>query len=459
MKPHLHFMGIGGVMMSGLAKWYAQEGYPVSGCDSSESSELATLRALGIDTRIGHDPSHLQGADVLVHTAAVAEHEAELATARARGLKVLRRIELLGELLRQRSCVTVTGTHGKSTTTGMIATVFMETGRDPSVLIGAHLPSLGSNVRYGQGPHLIAEVDESDTGFAKLTSELAVITNLEDDHIAGGFSERRTYHASRADLDAAICKFASGATTVLHCADWPELTALLVDHPNRVSYGLAETAAYRAEVTALGAHGSRFVLHTPEGATQAVTLCVPGEHNIQNATAALAAAHLSGIELHTAAEGLARYRGIGRRWQRHGSINGALVIDDYAHHPTEVKATLRAARHTGRRVRAVLQPHRWVRTAQLWPELADAAGLADEVLVLGIYSAGEQAIPGISSELIVDRLHRQGKPSSLHDLSSAQRYLADSLQKNDLVITLGAGDVWKVAAGLVTACGGDDGTA
>lgn len=459
MKPHLHFMGIGGVMMSGLAKWYAQEGYSVSGCDSGESSELATLRAMGITVQLGHDPSHLQGTDVLVHTAAIAEHESELVTARKQGLKVLRRIELLGELLEHRSSVTITGTHGKSTTTGMIATVFMEAGQDPSILIGAHLPSLGSNVRYGQGPHLIAEVDESDTGFARLTCDLAVLTNLEDDHIAGAFSERRTYHASRADLDAATRQFASGAKSVLYCADWPELGALLADHPNAVTYGFAQTAAYRAEITSLGAHGSSFVLHTPEGEMQRVTLCVPGEHNVQNATAALAAAHLSGIALPDAAEGLARYRGIGRRWQRHGSVNGALVIDDYAHHPTEVKATLRAARHTGRRVRAVLQPHRWVRTAQLWPELADAASLADEVLVLGIYSAGEQAIPGISSDLIVDRLNRQGKHSSLHDLSSAQRYLAESLQENDLVITLGAGDVWKVAAGLVTVCGGDDGTA
>jgi len=370
----------------------------------------------------------------------------------------VRRIELLAELLRARRGVTVTGTHGKSTTTGMIATLFLKANRDPSVLVGGHLASLGSNVRYGRGAWLVAEVDESDPGFAGLPSELAVITNLEDDHIAGDHPERRTYHASLGDLEAATRAFAGRAQRVLYCADWPELAPLLEGLAHTVSYGLAEGATYRAEIHALTGNSSHFTFHAPDARCE-VRLLVPGRHNVQNATAALACAHLAGLELAAAAEHLSTFSGVGRRWQRRGSVRGALVIDDYAHHPTEVSVTLEAARHTGRRVRAVLQPHRWVRTARHWPALADAAGLADEVLVLDVYGAGEASIPGVSSELIVERLKEAGKRASLHTAASARDYLASTLDANDLILTLGAGDVWRVAEGLVAVCGGDDGSA
>jgi len=451
-------MGIAGVGMSGLARWYLADGYPVSGCDALDSPELHLLRRQGVEAYLGHDAAHVDGADILVSSTAVPASHPEIQAAHAQGKPSLRRIELLARLLHERRSVTVTGTHGKSTTTGMIATLFLKANLDPSVLVGGHLASLGSNVRYGHGAWLVAEVDESDPGFADLPSEIAVLTNLEDDHIAGEFSERRNYHASLADLEAAARAFAGRAERVLYCADWPGLAGVLAGMAHTVSYGLGEGATYRAEVHTLSGSGSHFTVHTPDGPCE-VKLLVPGAHNVQNATAALASAHLAGLELEAAAEHLSTFDGVGRRWQRRGSVRGALVIDDYAHHPTEVRVTLGAARGTGRRVRAVLQPHRWVRTARHWPALADAAGLADEILVLDIYGAGEAAIPGVSSEQIVERLRCAGKSAQLYTAAGAQAYLAETLAPGDLVITLGAGDVWRVAEGLVSVSGGDDGSA
>lgn len=459
MKPHLHFMGIAGVGMSGLARWYLADGYAVSGCDALDSPELQTLQRQGIEAFWGHDPAHVTYADVVVSSMAIPEGHPELQAARAQGKRSLRRIELLAELLRKRRSVAVTGTHGKSTTTGMIATLFLKANQDPSVLVGGHLAALGSNVRYGHGPWMVAEVDESDPGFADLPSEIAVVTNLEDDHIAGDFSERRNYHASLADLEAATARFAGHAEHVLFCADWPALHEVLGGRTGAVTYGLHEGATYRAAVCSLSGSSSHFTFHAPEGAPVEVKLLVPGHHNVQNAAAALATAHLAGLDLEAAAEHLSTFGGVGRRWQRRGSVRGALIIDDYAHHPTEVKVTLETARRTGRRVRAVLQPHRWVRTARHWPALADAAALADEVLVLEVYGAGETAIPGVSGRRIVERLQGAGKRASFHSAASAQSYLAESLEQNDLVITLGAGDVWEVAEGLVALAGGDDGSA
>ena len=453
MKPHLHFMGIGGIGMSGLASWYRADGYPVSGCDAASSPHLDTLRAAGIVVDVGHHPGHVEGVDVLVSSMAVpntrvANSFEEILAADEQGIKAIKRIDLLANLFAKRQAIGITGTHGKSTTTGMAACLFLELCDDPSVQIGAVLPELGSNMRYGLGPHLIAEVDESDPGFANLEASLAVITNLEDDHIAGGFSERRNYHATLADLQRATRAYAAASDQVLYCADWPGLNEVLEGVPNCWSYGTAHEATFRIEAISLEGTRSRFRLVLPGGESLAVRLAIPGEHNIRNAAAAIAATYLNGLEPGGGLEALAHFTGVGRRWEYWGTVNDALIIDDYAHHPTEVAATLTAAKGTGRRVRAVLQPHRWVRTAQHWPALADAAAMADEILVLDIYGAGEDAIPGISPSLIIDRLVASGKSASRHDHRSAEAYLAQSLAAGDLIITLGAGDVWRVAASL-----------
>ncbi|MGL4608897.1 MAG: UDP-N-acetylmuramate--L-alanine ligase [Trueperaceae bacterium] len=448
-KKHLHFMGIGGVSMSGLARWYKQDGDRVSGCDLSPSSIVEGLIKEDIAVFVGHSPSHLETSiDTLISTMALSDTHPEIVAAKEQGIRHIKRIELLAELFQECKSIGVTGTHGKSTTTGMVATVYMAANRDPSIQIGANLPLIDGNMRYGQSDVLVAEVDESDPGFVNLQSHIAVITNLEDDHIAGDYDERRNYHASLEDLEEAAYSYAKKANHILYCADWERLTALVGGLETAVSYGYNNNATYIIKNAGLNDGSSRFTLETPSG-NVTVNLNVPGNHNVLNAAAALAVAHLDGIDLNVAAHALSTYTGVGRRWQRWGEVHDALVIDDYAHHPTEITVTLTTAKNTGRRVRAVLQPHRYVRTARHWPAIADAAGLADEVLVLEIYGAGESVIPGISSQLIVERLKAAGKNVSFHDLVSAQDYLAQTLTPNDLVITLGAGDVWRIAAGLV----------
>jgi UDP-N-acetylmuramate--alanine ligase len=446
---HVHFMGIGGVSMQGLARWWHADGLTISGCDLHDGPALRSLREMGIAVHLGHDPRHLDGVDTLVTTMAVPTDHPEVLRARELGLRVVPRIELLAELFTRRAGIGVTGSHGKSTTTGMAATLFMAAGLDPSVLLGASLPSLVHNMRYGAGRHAVAEVDESDPGFAVLRSEVAVVTNLSDDHVAGDFAERRNYHATLADLHAATVRFASRADHVVYNGDWPGLEALLGAHPSHVSFGHAEASDYRIANVQHADRASRFDLHLPSGRTIPVRLVVPLRHNVHNAAAALAAADIAGLDLALVAPALATFEGVGRRWQRWGTVDGAEVVDDYAVHPTEVHAILSAAKETGRRVRAVLQPHRWVRTAQHWPALVEAAALADEVLVLDVYAAGETAIPGISPDLIVDRLNGRGCDASRHTLATATSYLQGSLREGDLIMTLGAGDVWRVAEALM----------
>lgn len=460
MSDHLHFMGIGGVSMSGLARHYQAEGHVVSGCDASESTTVNGLKEAGITVHTGHDPSHLSGVDTLVSTMAVPNSRIpgsmeEYQAAQELGIASIKRVELLGRLFHERSAIGVTGSHGKSTITGMLATIFVTLADDPSVQIGANLPLIGGNMRYGRGRFLVAEVDESDPGFARLDSHIALMSNLEDDHVATGYDERRNYHASLEDLEAAVRSFASRSDQLITCRDSAALEELLAGHPGRLSYGFADGADYRVLDVHLTPGGSEFVLRAPDGTRLPVRLQVPGLHNAQNAAGALAVAHSAGLELQAASEAIATFPGVGRRWQSWGQLNGANIVDDYAVHPTEVAAILAVARNTGQRVRAVLQPHRWVRTAVHWRALAEAASVADEVLVLDVYAAGEDPIPGVGSDLIVERIRELGTESSHHSAATALEYLRGSAQEGDLLLTLGAGDVWRVAAGLAEGAGTD----
>ena len=445
----MHFMGIGGVSMQALARWYAREGFVVSGCDAADSPALETLRAIGIPVAVGHDPAHVDAVDVLVTTMAVPAKHPEVIRARERGVEVRKRITLLGDLFARRTAIGVTGTHGKSTTSAMIATLLLAADVDPSIQLGADLAGLEGHMRHGTGPLLVAEVDESDPGFADLAPAIAVVTNLEDDHVAGPFDERRNYHATLADLQRAARRFAFAAPQLVYGADWPGLDALFAGHREARSFGRAAHADIRIAAAQLNADGSRFTLHLPDGRAAEVTLAVPGEHNVQNAAAALAAIDGAGLDAVALAPALASFTGVGRRFQRWGVYAGAEVIDDYAHHPTEIRATLTAARLSGRRVRAVLQPHRWVRTALMWRDLADAAALADEVLVLDVYGAGETPIEGVSVEAIAARIRAGGGRATHHDAAGALAHLRAHCTGDDLVVTLGAGDVWRVARALV----------
>ena len=446
---HVHFMGIGGISMGGLARHLARDGVRVSGCDLTADKEVRrTLAETGIEVYEGHDPAHVTGIDRLVVSAAIPSDHPELEAARAAGVEVWRRMDVLGELFSQYQALGVTGTHGKSTTSGMLATILMAAGVDPSVQLGAFHPELEGVMRHGDGAHLVAEVDESDPGFGQLHADTAVITNLEDDHVAGKHDERRTYHANLEALERTTQAYADGAARLVYCRDWDALHDLVKHHPNAVTYGEHPEADVRIVNLQPEPSGSTFEIHGL-GDPVEVTLQVPGRHNASNAAAALTAAVVGAdVSARAAAEALQRFAGVGRRWQRWPDLRGAWLVDDYAHHPTEVRVTLEAAVASGRRVRAVLQPHRWVRTAQHWPALADAASLASEVLVLDVYGAGERPIPGVSPAQIVERIRRHGAQAAHHDVASAVRYLRSSVEPNDLVITLGAGDVWKVVRSL-----------
>jgi len=444
---HVHFMGIGGVGISALAYVLHREGWRVSGCDVRPSELAHKLGAEGVTVHTGHDPAHLEGVDLLVASNAIPHDHPERQAARRLGIPIQERMQVLAGILSRGRSIGVSGTHGKTTTTSMIAHVFTELGADPVVLVGAAVPTLGGNARWGAGRHRIAEVDESDPRFAEVAVDLAVLTNLEDDHVSGG-EARQTYHADYQSLKAAARAYSERSGRVLYNADWEELESL-TGGLERIGYGL-EHGRYRAADVELGPDRSRFTLTAEGRPLAAVELAVPGRHNVENAVAALAAAHLEGLDPEAAARALAGFKGAARRFETAGFLRGAWVVDDYAHHPTEVAATLTAARATGRRVRVVFQPHRYLRTQQMWARFAEALRDADEVWVLDVYAASEAPIPGVSGALIADRLRELGHTRArFADWEEVRRELAASAAEGDLILTMGAGDVWKLGRELV----------
>lgn len=439
-----HIMGVEGVGMSALAQLLQAEGVAVTGCDLSPGKRA---QALGIPVHRGHDPAHLGEEDTLVVPTPIPLDHPEVAEARRRGMRVLRRMELLAHLLGQKPSLGVTGTHGKTTTTGMLASILLEAGLDPWVLLGGELSLLPGNARYGSGPRL-AEVDESDALFQDVRVRVAVATNLEADHIAPPGQRAPNYHDSLEALMAAMRGFLAKAEVVVVPAEDPllkEVTAGLL--PRRFGPG----GELWAEGVTLGATGSHFLLvHRGEALGEA-TLRVPGMHNVKNALAAALAALAFGVEKEAILKGLARFPGVGRRFQKVGEVRGAWVVDDYAHHPTEVRATLEAAQLLGRRVRAIFQPHRLLRTQELWREFVEALALAHEVVVLPVYTAGEGGgtAPEELGRRIAEGLRALGTEARFLYPEEALAYAQASATLEDVWLTLGAGDVTELARRLV----------
>jgi UDP-N-acetylmuramate--alanine ligase len=433
----LHFVGIGGAGMSGLALVSQALGARVTGSDRADSTYCQRLRDAGIDPAIGHDAANLpEGAEVVVSTA-IPDDNPELSAARAAGARVLHRGDLLGELSRMKRTIAVSGTHGKTTVASMATHVLRATGRDPAFLVGGELRSAGTNASWGEGEWAVIEGDESDRSFLKLSREVAVVTNIELDH--------HSTFATLRELEEAFAEFAAPADLRVLGPD--------VELPGRgVSFGIdhGELRAKRLELLPLG---SRFEV---EGA--AVELRVPGRHNVLNALAALAACRAAGVEPGEAAPSLAAFSGAGRRFEEHGRTpSGALVYDDYAHHPTEVRATLEAARRLadaeGGRLVACFQPHLYSRTRLMARDFGRALALADLVVVLDVYRARERPEdhPGVSGLLVAEAAADSagGRPVWwLPGMAEADRMLAGELRRGDLLVTLGAGDVDRVARAL-----------
>jgi UDP-N-acetylmuramate--alanine ligase len=450
----IHMIGIGGAGMSGIAEVLVNLGYEVAGSDIRASAVTQRLQARGIKVHIGHAHANIGNADVVVSSSAVDEHNPEVVAARAARVPVVPRAEMLAELMRYRHGIAVAGTHGKTTTTSLIANIFAEAGLDPTFVIGGLVNSVGSNAQLGASRFLIAEADESDASFLHLQPMVAVVTNIEADHMetyGGDFSVlRRTYLEFLHNLPFY-------GIAVL-CVDDPVIRELLPDVTRQVlTYGLAQDADFRISDVVTAGPATRFSLHRPGAATPlAITLNMPGMHNVQNAAAAVAVASDEGLEDDAIQRGLAGFTGVGRRFTQLGELTlprgNAVLVDDYGHHPTEVRATLESARQVwpDRRIVMIYQPHRYTRTRDLYEDFVAVLSRCDLLVLLDVYPAGEEAIAGADSRSLARSIRQRGQldPIFVEDIADIPAVLCAIAGEGDVVITQGAGNVGRLAQQL-----------
>ena len=439
---NIHFVGIGGIGMSGIAEILAESGVSVSGCDLRPSAATELLHSRGIPVAIGHDPAHLDGVDMVVVTAAVRGANAEVEEARRRGVPVVRRAELLGQIVNEKRAVGVAGTHGKTTTSAMIALVLEEAGFDPTVLIGGMVRNFSGNAKRGKSDFLVVEADEYDRTFHELHPEVAVVTNIEADHLE--------YYGSFDAIVEAFRIFVDGLKpggAVVACIDDPAVKDLVgrIGNKRVVTYGRTKGADITP--TRVRFSGRETSFDVP--GMRSFKLFVPGDHNVLNALAAIAVGRELGISADVIAAGLAKFMGVDRRFQILGNYAGAIVVDDYAHHPTEIRATLSAARrgYPKRRIVALFQPHLFSRTRDFAHEFAESLREADVAIVAPIYAAREHPIEGITSRVIAEA------SEGIEFLDRSNREIFNELRQrlgpDDIFITMGAGDVHEIAEMLV----------
>ena len=450
-SQHAHFIGIGGIGMSGIAEILLNLGMKVSGSDLKRSAVTDRLAHLGAIVYEGHNAANITGATVVVTSSAVNAKNPEVLEAHARKIPVIQRAEMLAELMRLKYGIAIAGMHGKTTTTSMVAAVLAAGGLDPTVVVGGRVDALGSNARLGTTQYLVAEADESDRSFLKLSPILAVVTNLDREHMD-------CYH-DMADVERAFIEFMDrvpfyGAVTA--CSNNPLLKGILPRVRRRVfTYGESADVCFRTEMLAAeqGSGFSRFLVHSPEGPVGPFELHVPGKHNVLNATAAVAIARQLDVPAQKIAEGLGRFRGVDRRFQKRGEVRGITVVDDYGHHPTEIRATLAAARAcTGGKIHVVFQPHRYTRTADLLEEFGGAFTDADTVIVLPIYAASEEPIPGVTAERLAEKI-RGPRVEFSPEFAGALSAIAAQAREGDLILTLGAGSVSQLAPQILAELG------
>ena len=442
-SQHAHFIGIGGIGMSGIAEILLNMGFKVSGSDMRRGPVTDRLAQLGATIYEGHKAENVAGSTVVVTSSAVSPSNPEVVEARAHKIPVIQRAEMLAELMRLKYGIAIAGMHGKTTTTSMVASVLAAGGLDPTVVVGGRVDALGSNAKLGTTQYLVAEADESDRSFLKLPPILAVVTNLDREHM--------DCYRDMADVENAYLAFMDkvpfyGAVTA--CADNPALAAILPRAHRRVfRYGVDAVAEYRLEfldpekIKPGAGSFSCFHVHAPGELLGPFELHVPGRHNALNATAAVAIAHQLEVQPDQIAAGISSFRGVDRRFQIRGKAHGIIVVDDYGHHPTEIRATLAAAReYCKNRIHVIFQPHRYTRTRDLLDEFGGAFGDANRVFVLPIYAASEEPLPGITAELLTSKI-KEPHAEFVVDFPSAIAAAIAAAREGDVIMTLGAGSV------------------
>ncbi len=451
----IHMIGIGGSGMSGIAEVLVNLGYEVAGSDLRESAVTQRLAAKGVEIFIGHRAENVGSADVVVTSSAVNRANPEVAHAREARIPVVPRAEMLAELMRYRHGIAVAGTHGKTTTTSLIAAIFGEAGLDPTFVIGGLVNSAGSNAQLGASRYLIAEADESDASFLHLQPMVTVVTNIEADHM-------ETYGGDFAVLRRTYLEFIHNLPfygVVVLCIDDPVVRELLPDVSRyAITYGFAEDADFR--ITGLNPRGlaTAFTIQRPDGTSLPIELNMPGEHNVLNATAAVAVASDEGLEDAAIQRGLSGFAGVGRRFTHMGELKlahgAALLVDDYGHHPTEVRATLSSARQAWpeRRVVMIYQPHRYSRTRDLYEDFVAVLSRSDVLILLDVYPAGEEPIAGADGRSLSRSIRQRGEvePIFAERIEEVPQLLRSVIRAGDVVITQGAGNVGGLARDLLT---------
>lgn len=439
----IHFVGIGGIGMSGIAEVLLNLGYAVSGSDLSDTDTTQRLAGLGAKIHHGHHASHLGDADVVVTSTAVKANNPEVIEAHRRSIPVIPRAEMLAELLKMKFSIAVSGSHGKTTTTSMIATVLAGGNMDPTMVIGGKLDSIGSNAKMGNGEVIVAEADESDGSFLKLAPTLAVITNIDLEHL--------DYYKDMEEIKEAFLQFANivpfyGSTIM--CLDDRNIKEIIPRIKRKiVTYGLTSPADYQARHITFAGRSSNFSVYFKDKHQGKITLNVPGLFNVSNALATVAVVYELDIPFSAIQEGLSHFAGVHRRLETKGTINGITVVDDYGHHPTEIRATLAAARQVWKdRIIVVFQPHRYSRTKALFHEFVTAFQDADTLFLMDIYPAGEEPIEGVNAARLCEEIKKRGHQNVSYS-SAAEETVSQLLavaKPSDVVITLGAGNVWKI---------------
>ncbi len=455
---HVHFIGIGGIGMSGLAEILRTMDFDVSGSDLKPSDTTRRLETLGVRVQIGHKADNVHGADVVVHSSAIAQNNPELARARALEIPAISRGEMLAELMRVKYCVTIAGSHGKTTTTSLVATVLRHAGLDPTVVVGGKVNALGSNARLGAGDLFVAEADESDGSFLRLAPTVAIITNIDAEHL--------DHYGTHENVKDAFVQFANQVPfygLCVMCVDHPHVQAILPRLARRhVTYGMSRQADYRASELRFEGTETYFNASRRKESLGEFMVRMPGAHNVQNALAVIAAADELEVPLNVVREAIGQFHGVQRRFtilgqpalEKNGKRGDVMIVDDYGHHPAEIEATLAAAQKSfDRRVVVAFQPHRYTRTQALFEDFTRAFNGADVLVVTDVYSAGEKPIEGATGGALADAIQAHGHHSVrfVKDKTKVKDALLEIVEPGDLVIALGAGDINASARDLLSA--------